>query len=177
MKRAMVFIDFDNLAIPLREQAKRLEFEVLINAIKSKYNDGNDTCLVFGNCYHNYDGKSNQSMHAAWTRWITPIYAPIFSNMERSKSLADPMLICDALEALYTNPSIDVFVLVTSDKDFIPLIRKIAENGKEAIVIGLPGSDILINECNRLGFVFSNYLILEQEFSKEPTANTNSKTL
>ena len=69
------------------------------------------------------------------------------------------MLMCNALEALYKNPSIDVFVLVTCDKDFIPLLRKIAENEKEVIVIGMEKyARFLRDECDRLGFAFLDYL-------------------
>lgn len=206
MKRAMVFIDFDNLVINLRRSGVRLDFDVLINTIKSKVDkEHKDKCLVWGNCYRNYDPRfksgvtsvtnktgvsmgnlpespKHLGMYAAHERGIVPVYAPAYqSNYANSgessycdgtalptpkfKSLCDPMLICDAMEALYENRNIDFFVLVSSDKDFIPLIRKIAEKGKEACVIGL-GMDAfyLIKECERLGFDFLDYLQLENQF-------------
>ncbi|RLG29804.1 hypothetical protein DRO03_06305 [Methanosarcinales archaeon] len=50
-------------------------------------------------------------------------------------------------------------IIVSGDKDFIPLIRKIAEHGKRAIVVGVKGSTSYpsIKECDRLHFDFLNY--------------------
>jgi len=167
MKRAMLFIDFENLMRSLKglPTPKRLDFDVLIRAAQEKVKTGtSNDCLVFGNCYYEYERNVKPAgMYEAYKRGLVPVYTPCFSaGADGSKSLCDSMLICDALEALYKNPAIDVFVLVTSDKDFVPLIRKIAENGKEAIVIAVENyARALRDECDRLGFAFFDYLQLE----------------
>ena len=161
MKKAMFFIDFENLKLSIRP--KRLDFDVLISAVQEKIKkDSGCDCRVFGNCYYEYEQKGEPKlglMHEAHKRGLIPVYTPCYrAGDDASKSLCDPMLIGDALEALYKNPSIDVFVIVTSDKDFIPLIRKIAENGKEAIVIGVTKyGRFLSEECKRFGFSFLDY--------------------
>lgn len=90
-------------------------------------------------------------------------YAPVFFT----KSMADPMWICDIMETLYEK-SIDVFVIVSSDRDLIPLLRKLAAKNKEVYVIvgslnkisdsdNTSVSDILINECKRLNITVIDY--------------------
>ncbi len=90
-------------------------------------------------------------------------YAPVFFT----KSMADPMWICDIMETLYEK-SIDVFVIVSSDRDMIPVLRKLAAKNKEIYVIigslnkisesdNTSVSDILINECKRLNITVIDY--------------------
>jgi len=45
----------------------------------------------------------------------------------------------NAMDAVY-NENIDVVVLVTRDADFLPVIQKAKEKGKETVIIGMdPG--------------------------------------
>ncbi len=47
----------------------------------------------------------------------------------------DVYMAVEAMELIY-NPNIDVVALMTRDADFLPIINKAKENGKETIVIG-----------------------------------------
>ncbi|WP_249164904.1 TIGR00288 family NYN domain-containing protein [Methanobacterium alkalithermotolerans] len=47
----------------------------------------------------------------------------------------DVYMAVEAMELIY-NPSIDVVALMTRDADFLPIINKAKENGKDTIVIG-----------------------------------------
>jgi uncharacterized protein (TIGR00288 family) len=47
----------------------------------------------------------------------------------------DVYMAVEAMELIY-NPNIDVIALMTRDADFLPIINKAKENGKETIVIG-----------------------------------------
>jgi uncharacterized protein (TIGR00288 family) len=47
----------------------------------------------------------------------------------------DVYMAVEAMELIY-NPNIDVIALMTRDADFLPIISKAKENGKETIVIG-----------------------------------------
>jgi uncharacterized protein (TIGR00288 family) len=48
----------------------------------------------------------------------------------------DVHMAVEAMELIY-NPNIDVIALMTRDADFLPIINKAKENGKETIVIGV----------------------------------------
>ena len=117
--------------------------------------------MVLGRVYLVTDRSSAGMLHKFFGFGIEPVYAPEYKtgDDEKRKSLADPMMVCDIMQTLYERPFIKTFVIVSGDKDFIPLIRKIAEHGKWAIVIGVEGSTSypLIKECNRLHFDFLNY--------------------
>lgn len=47
----------------------------------------------------------------------------------------DVYMAVEAMELIY-NPNIEVIALMTRDADFLPIINKAKENGKETIVIG-----------------------------------------
>ncbi len=117
--------------------------------------------MVLGRVYLVTDRSSAGMLHKFFEFGIEPVYAPEYKtgDGEKRKSLADPMMVCDILQTLYERPFIETFVIVSGDKDFIPLIRKIAEHGKRAIVIGVEGSTSysLIKECDRLHFDFLDY--------------------
>ncbi|MCE5213994.1 MAG: TIGR00288 family NYN domain-containing protein [Methanobacterium sp.] len=56
----------------------------------------------------------------------------------------DVHLAMEAMELIY-NPNIDVIALMTRNADFLPLLNKTKENGKETIVIGAePGFSIAL---------------------------------
>jgi len=56
-------------------------------------------------------------------------------KMATRKNSADVKLTLDCLEVAYVHPEIDVFVVVTGDSDFVPLISKLRTRGKETIVV------------------------------------------
>jgi len=55
-----------------------------------------------------------------------------------SKSLLDPTLIVDCLSAAYEQQHIEVFIIVSGDKDYFPLALKLKEMGREVVFIGPP---------------------------------------
>jgi len=56
----------------------------------------------------------------------------------------DVHLAMEAMELIY-NPNIDILALMTRNADFLPLLNKTKENGKETLVIGAePGFSIAL---------------------------------
>ncbi len=56
----------------------------------------------------------------------------------------DVHLAMEAMELIY-NPNIDIIALMTRNADFLPLLNKTKENGKETIVIGAePGFSVAL---------------------------------
>ncbi|MFH1472461.1 MAG: NYN domain-containing protein [Nanoarchaeota archaeon] len=177
-KNVALFIDNDNLLINLH--GMRIDLNVIVDRIKQ-----DNGVIVMGKSYitlnneDNIDRKGNL-FYEHFKRGIEPVFTPKYNagnENEKSKSLGDPMLFCDAMEILYEKPEIDTFVIVSGDKDMIPLIRHIAKKGKNVIVIGVDEStaDALIKECNRLGFDFENYgaLVLQSKKDSENEGKNN----
>ncbi len=56
-------------------------------------------------------------------------------NMTAGKNAADIALTIDAIELMLTR-KIDIYVLIVSDTDFVPLANRLREEGKEVIGFG-----------------------------------------
>lgn len=88
------------------------------------------------------------------------------------KNASDIALVIDAMDLLYLK-TIDTFCIVTSDGDFVNLVKRIRENGIE--VIGMGKADA----SKRLGRVCDQYLDFEEmeeemkEELKEKTKNSS----
>ena len=64
------------------------------------------------------------------------------------KNAADMRLCIDALEVLYTRPEIQSFVLVTGDRDYIPLIQHLRRKARHVLGAGFrlkTSGDLLLN--------------------------------
>ena len=151
-----LFIDHYNI---LNGYGKNYDYDVLVEAANKEGQ------MVFGRVYLLTDRSSKEMLYEFFKRGIEPVYAPQYNT----KSLADPMLVCDIMQTLYERPFIETFVIVSGDKDFIPVIRKISEHGKRAIVIGVEGSTApsLTDECTRLNFECCDYENLYREFKNK----------
>ncbi|MFF0492510.1 NYN domain-containing protein [Nocardia sp. NPDC004068] len=71
------------------------------------------------------------------------------------KNAADIRLAVDAMETLIVHADIGVFVLVTGDSDFTPLVQKLREFGKHVIGVGASEastSDRLLSVCSEYKF-------------------------
>ena len=88
------------------------------------------------------------------------------------------MIICEVMRTLYEKPHIDTFVIVSGDKDFVPLIRTIAQHHdkKRLIVIGVYDStaDLVIDECDRYEEAkFLDYTLLHRMYNDEIDEETS----
>jgi uncharacterized protein (TIGR00288 family) len=68
----------------------------------------------------------------------------------------DVHLAMEAMELIY-NPNIDILALMTRNADFLPLLNKTKENGKETIVIGAePGFSIALQNTTDSAITIKN---------------------
>ena len=78
---------------------------------------------------------------------IEPI--TLFHVTASGKNASDIRLVIDAVDLLYQSP-IDIFVIVSSDSDFVPLVSKLRSGGKMVIGAGRGGaSRALVISCDR----------------------------
>lgn len=52
------------------------------------------------------------------------------------KSLLDPIMIVEILSTAYENKHVQTFVIISGDKDFFPVAKKLRELGKDVVIIG-----------------------------------------
>ncbi|HVC35348.1 MAG TPA: NYN domain-containing protein [Chloroflexota bacterium] len=132
-----LFIDWDNLAI-----STAVDFAGAVPDVRAivKAAQRFGTVLL-ARAYAEWNVSSERL--SVYRAGIEPVYAPTFrfeadsgANGSRGKSLADPCLVTDCIDTLHLMPEINVFVLVSGDKDMIPIVRLAQLRGKRVAVIG-----------------------------------------
>jgi uncharacterized protein (TIGR00288 family) len=95
---------------------------------------------------------------------IQPIQ--LFRSAARKNS-NDILLAIDAVDLLHTSPTIDIFVIVSSDSDFIPLVNRLRASGKTVFCAGEQAKmSTLIKSCDK-------YFYLNQDNNTDETVKTS----
>ena len=146
-----IFCDFENVALGVRD-AKYSKFDIQV-IIERLHDKGK---IVVKRAYADWDRykSSKRPLHEAAFELIE---IPHVSYS--GKNSADIRMVVDALDLCYTKSQIDVFVLVSGDSDFSPLVSKLRENDKKVIGLGVKNSssDLLIENCDE--FIFYDDLV------------------
>ncbi|MGE4003068.1 MAG: NYN domain-containing protein, partial [Planctomycetaceae bacterium] len=160
-----VFIDFENLAIGVR-QTKAGKFQIPL-VLKRLLEKGR---IVFKRAYCDWTNYSDamQEFHSQGVEMIDIPHSRV-----SGKNSADIRMVVDALDLCYSKEHIDVFALVSGDSDFSPLVSKLKENNKRVIGCGAKAStsDLLIANCDE--FIYYDDLI---RTAKKAPARKPSKT-
>jgi uncharacterized protein (TIGR00288 family) len=159
-----VFIDFENVYVSVRDKLDaNPNFEMIM-----------DRCEDFGRVviarayadWYRYPRVTS----ALYANGIEPMYVPTYyydREMGRTgraiKNSVDMNLCIDAMKTLFTNTNIAKFVLATGDRDFIPLVNSIRQQGKEVIVIGIGGA-----ASAHLAQSADEFIFYEQLVGKKP---------
>jgi uncharacterized protein (TIGR00288 family) len=146
-----VFIDFENLAIGVR-QMKGGQFQLSL-VLKRLLEKGR---IVFKRAYCDWS-KYHDAMRDFHAQGVEMIDIP--QTRVSGKNSADIRMVVDALDLCYSKEHIDVFALVSGDSDFSPLVSKLKENNKRVIGCGAKAStsDLLIANCDE--FLYYDDLI------------------
>ncbi|MFQ5342350.1 MAG: NYN domain-containing protein [Anaerolineae bacterium] len=133
-----VFVDFENIYISVRNKYD----------VNPNFESIMDKCQEYGRVtiarayadWYRYPRITN----ALYANSIEPIYVPTY-YYDRSqgrtgkaiKNSVDIHLCIDAMRTLYTHPTIETYILITGDRDFIPLINAMRQHGKTVAVVGV----------------------------------------
>ena len=85
-------------------------------------------------------------------------------------------MVVDALDLCYTKEHIDIFVIISGDSDFSPLVSKLRENAKLVIGVGVKNStsDLLTNNCDE--FIYYDDLVADQRKQRKPVKQSAPKS-
>ncbi len=133
-----LFLDFENIYISAREKyGTNPNFEYIMDQC-DKYGR-----VVVARAYADWYQFSRVT-NALYANGIEPRYVPTYyytddpeGDGQAIKNSADIHLVIDAMRTLFSYPNIQVYVLATGDRDFIPLVNTIRQHGKRVIVIGV----------------------------------------
>lgn len=132
-----LFVDWDNLAI-----STSVDFGGAVPDVRAIVRAAQRFgTVVLARAYAEWNVNSDRL--SVYRSGVEPVYAPIFrfepepgSGMPRGKSLADPCMVTDSIDVMHLMPNINVFVLVSGDKDLIPVVRLAQLRSKKVVVIG-----------------------------------------
>ncbi len=162
-----VFADYENVALGVRD-AKYPSFDIEL-VLQRLLDKGN---VVVKKAYSDWDRYRSavKQLHQAAFELIE---IPHVSYS--GKNSADIRLVVDALDLCYTKEHVDVFVIISGDSDFSPLVSKLRENNKQVIGLGVKNSssDLLIDNCDE--FIYYDDLVREQRSQKHPGKSKKAK--
>jgi uncharacterized protein (TIGR00288 family) len=158
-----VFVDFENLAIGVREmKAGTFQVQLVLKRLLEKGR------IVFKRAYCDWSNYRDavQGFHAHGIELID-----IPQRKASGKNSADIRMVVDAIDLCYSKDHIDIFALISGDSDFSPLVSKLKENNKRVIGCGVKSStsDLLIANCDE--FIYYDDLIRaakEKETKAQP---------
>ncbi|QDU93780.1 NYN domain-containing protein [Lignipirellula cremea] len=161
-----VFIDFENLAIGVR-QMKAGDFQIQL-ILKRLLEKGR---IVYKRAYcdwRNYE-KNVREFHSQGVEMLD-----IPQTKMSGKNSADIHMVVDALDLCYSKQHIDIFALISGDSDFSPLVSKLKENNKRVIGCGVKSStsDLLISNSDE--FIYYDDLIRTAKKARPKTKKTTS---
>lgn len=155
-----LFIDWDNLAISTAADLGGAAPD--IKRIVHKAQEYGQ--VVIARAYAEWNTMSERL--AVYRAGIEPVYAPTFrfetdpvTQLSRGKSLADPVMVADCIDSLHILPQMSVYVVVTGDKDMIPVVRLAQLRGKKVVIIG---PDLVAGVLREMADEFISYRTLVQ---------------
>jgi len=162
-----LFCDFENVALGVRD-AKYAAFDMQ-KVLERLLLKGN---IVVKKAYCDWQ---------RYKEFKAPMHEAAFELIEiphlrmSGKNSADIRMVVDALDLCYTKSHVDIFVIISGDSDFSPLVSKLRENNKVVIGIGVKDStsDLLISNCDE--FIFYDDLVREAEKPRRTRRKTTAK--
>ena len=140
---AAVFVDFENLFLSLknREELSGLRIRELslgiLDHLKQRLSQ-DKAPMVLGRSYAAFDTYPGMEVaHDLALMGFDPQYVLVG---HAGKNSADVQLACDVCRVLYRRPDIDAIVIVSGDRDFIPIARQVLEENRELRVVAIPDS-------------------------------------
>ncbi len=150
-----LFCDFENIALGVRD-AKYAQFDIhrVLERLLLK------GTIVVKKAYCDWQRykEFKSAMHEASFELIE-----IPHVRQSGKNSADIRMVVDALDLCYTKSHVGIFVIISGDSDFSPLVSKLRENNKVVIGVGVKNStsDLLIANCD--DFIYYDDLVRENE--------------
>lgn len=142
-----IFLDLDNVVIGAQEANLNFDIDTIVDHVR-ELTQGR---IVLRRAYG--DWRRNRRVPEALTVAGFELQASVRLGT-MSKNLADMQMVVDAMETLIYGHNFGTYVLVTGDRDFMPLVQALRKRGKQVIGMGLrhTSSRSLVGLCDRYIF-------------------------
>ncbi len=167
-ERIAVFLDFENLAIGVREASGggAFDFEPIANALAERGRVVSRRAYADWSMFQSARDSLNQGH-------VELIEIPQRKGAVR-KNAADIKMAVDAIEVAFERDYVTTFVVCTGDSDFTPLVHKLRELNKRVIGVGVKGStsSLLPPACDEFLF-YDNLEGVDMHPARQPAPATN----
>jgi uncharacterized LabA/DUF88 family protein len=177
---ANIYVDYENIVELLKRYGKNpLEigfFPVILHLLKDKHKFN----IIESIIYNNFEKKS---LDGPQQSILQSLGLQTRHSSNAGKNSSDLELTVDALRTLYKNPVIDVFVIISSDRDIIPLLKAIKYENKITYVIStkIGFNEIVIQYADYHDYIEElfglNPKILTEEFETKLNQNLDSTAI
>lgn len=138
-----VFVDFENLYLSLKHRTetaglrtRELALQILEGLMQRLRDNGKP--MVLGRSYSAFDTYPGVEVaHDLALMGLEPQYVLISHS---GKNSADVQLALDVSRVVFRRPEIQNIVIVSGDRDFIPLARQVLEEDRELCIVGIPAT-------------------------------------
>ncbi len=141
-----VLVDIENMARPGARNRGEFDIHLVMNRLAEKGR------VVVKRAYADWS-RYRDARRELMNAGLELIEMP--SAREGAKNRADIKMAVDAMEIAYSRQHVDIFVIVSGDSDFTPLIGKLRELNKRVIGVGRDessSSPLLIANCDEFFF-------------------------
>jgi uncharacterized LabA/DUF88 family protein len=161
-----IFLDLDNLVIGARDANLNFDIGLLIEQIKKRTGGR----VVLRRAYSGNLRQDQKLMKELATAGFTMQSAVPLNNF--GKNLIDMYLVVDTMDTLVDGQEYSTYVLVTGDRDFLPLIHALRRRGKHVIGVGLKHttSESLMGLCDE-------YIYYEDMLPAPPLSENEAEVL
>jgi hypothetical protein len=139
-----IFLDLDNLVIGARDANLNFDINLLVDHIQQRTGGR----VVVRRAYSGNLRQDQKLMKELATAGFTMQSAVPMNNF--GKNLIDMYMVVDTMDTLVDGQEYSTYVLVTGDRDFMPLIHALRRRGKHVIGVGLrhTTSESLMRLCD-----------------------------
>jgi hypothetical protein len=138
----VILVDFENIVWAIRDRLKSSTLSEIMDLATAslaglrKHIDKSGMTIMIGRAYADWESSAEGALQSLALMGFQPEYV----MAKHGKSSADLALSLDGQEILLTRPEIDTFIIVGSDRDYIPFARRILERGRNVKIMGFPWS-------------------------------------
>jgi hypothetical protein len=160
-----IFLDLDNVVIGATEANLTFDINLILDHVK-QLTGGR---VVLRRAYGDWQQHQSVVKELATAGFELQSIVRL-SHM--SKNLADMQMVVDAIETLIDGHQFTTYVVVTGDRDFVPLVQALRKRGKQVIGIGLKhtSSKGLVSLCDQYIYYEElappSHRLLEQDIEK-----------
>ncbi len=135
-KNVAVFFDFENIQLSLRNLPhEKMQLSALYKQAETYGR------VVLANAYADWR-VYNEWLGPLKANGFNPIHVPSFTyegqnGKKNHKNAVDIQLSIDIADVMHNQPHIQTFVLVSGDKDFVPIVELVRRYGKRLVAIGI----------------------------------------